>query len=248
MRQKTAGVGVGNPPSHPQVTAKMKLTRGPIMKHLPRGAVVLATAAAFLVACGAPTEPHARAKAHWMQCSPCHGDNGEGKRLQLAPPIAGLPAWYVEAQLNKYKEGSRGYGFDDLAGMRMRPMALSVTLRSETDIKELSAYVASLPTPPAQPAGIDGFAANGAATYAVCTACHQANGIGLQALNSPPIAGQPDWYIYEQLHKFKTGLRGADPRDISGGQMRAIALGLGDDKALHDLARYVADMPVVRPH
>jgi hypothetical protein len=29
--------------------------------------------------------------------------------------------------------------------------------------------------------------------------------------------------------------------------MRAIALGLGDDNALHDLARYVADLPVKRP-
>lgn len=198
------------------------------------------------VGCAEPTEPLPRAKAHWAQCSPCHGMNGEGKHLQLAPPIAGLPAWYVETQLNHYKADIRGNAYDDLPGLRMRPMAMS--LLKEQDVKDMAAYVESLPAPPSQDAAIDGYGPNAAGAFAVCVACHGADGSGNKALNAPPIAGQADWYVYEQLRKFKGGLRGADPKDVTGAQMRAIALGLGDDKALHDLARYVADLPVKRPH
>lgn len=209
-------------------------------------ALLVALVAVSSVACAEPKEPLARAAAHWGQCTPCHGANGEGKREQLAPPIAGLPAWYVETQLQHYKADIRGNAYDDLAGLRMRPMALS--LLKEQDIKDMAAFVETLPTPPAQVAGIDGYAPNGASAFALCVACHGANGEGNPALKAPPIAGQADWYVYEQLRKFKGGLRGADPRDVTGAQMRAIALGLGDDKALHDVARYVADLPVKRTH
>lgn len=206
----------------------------------------LAVAVAAIVGCGEPKEPLARAEAHWSQCSPCHGVDGSGKREQLAPPIAGLPAWYVESQLTKYKADIRGNSYDDLPGLRMRPMALS--LATEQDVKDMALYVESLKAPPQQLAGIDGYAPNAASAFATCSACHGADGSGNKALNAPPIAGQADWYVYEQLYKFKKGIRGADPRDVTGGQMRAIALGLGDDKAVHDLARYVADLPVKRPH
>ncbi len=214
-----------------------------------KAAAIAFALAAFVggaVGCVEPTEAMPRAKAHWSQCSPCHGMNGEGKHLQLAPPIAGLPAWYVETQLNHYKADIRGDTYDDLPGLRMRPMAMSLT--KEQDVKDMAAYVESLPTPASQAASIDGYGPNAAGAFAVCVACHGADGAGNKALNAPPIAGQADWYVYEQLRKFKLGLRGADPKDVTGAQMRAIAMGLGDDKALHDLARYVADLPVKRPH
>lgn len=208
----------------------------------------LGIAAVFVAAVGC-TEPAAntaaRAEARFTQCSPCHGEQGEGNHAQLAPPIAGLPAWYVEAQLLKYKQDIRGNHFDDLPGLRMRPMAWAL---EDAEVKEMASYVSTLPTPGPQAASIDGYAPRGAQAFAVCTACHLADGSGQQALNAPPIAGQADWYVYEQLKKFKHGMRGADPRDVTGGQMRAIALGLGDDKALQDIARYVAELPVKRPH
>lgn len=207
-------------------------------------ATILTLGLAVLAACE-PTEPMARAEARWSQCTPCHGADGHGKLVQAAPPISGLPAWYIESQLVKYRAEIRGSHFDDGPGMRMKPMAM--TLPSEQDVKEMSDYIAAMKPAPNAAAAIKGFGPNAAGTFGLCMACHGADGSGNKALNAPPIAGQPDWYVYEQLRKFKSGARGSNPRDVTGSQMRAIALGLGDDNALHDLARYVADLPVKRP-
>ncbi len=194
-----------------------------------------------------PTEPLAKAEARWSQCTPCHGQDGHGNLLQGAPPIASLPDWYVESQLKKYRGLSpiRGFHFDDAPGLRMKPMADTLP---EDMVKPMAEFVAALPPAKNVDATISGYAPNAAGTFALCVACHGADGSGNPALNAPPIAGQPDWYVYEQLRKFKTGVRGSKPDDATGAQMRAIALGLGDDAALHDLARYVADLPVKRPH
>ena len=59
-------------------------------------------------------------------CASCHGPQGQGNELYLAPNIAGLPVWYIEGQLTKFRDGGRGMHFDDHQGMRMRPMAMSV--------------------------------------------------------------------------------------------------------------------------
>ena len=50
-----------------------------------------------------------------------------------------------------------------------------------------------------------GDATKGKAAYAVCAACHGANGMGNKALNSPSIAGQEPWYLERQLNNFKAG-------------------------------------------
>ncbi len=209
-------------------------------------AATLVSFSAVAFAACEPTEPMARAEARWSQCTPCHGTDGNGTLKQAAPPIAGLPAWYIESQLGKYRAGIRGSHFDDAAGLRMKPMAQ--TLPTEEDVKNMAAFVASMPAPPHSDATISGYGPNAASTFGLCVACHGADGAGNPAMNAPPIAGQADWYVYEQLRKFKAGIRGGNPTDITGGQMRAIAMGLGNDAALHDLARYVADLPVKRPH
>src|SRR4029453_12159869 len=44
-------------------------------------------------------------------CARCHGPQGPGHELCLAPNIAVLPLWYIEAQLTKFREGGRGTNF-----------------------------------------------------------------------------------------------------------------------------------------
>ena len=63
----------------------------------------------------------------------------------------------------------------------------------------------------------------GKALYAVCVACHGTDGAGNKALNSPRIAGQEIWYLERQLKNFKTGVRGANSKDVYGMQMRPMA-------------------------
>ncbi len=93
-----------------------------------------------------------------------------------------------------------------------------------------------------------GDATKGKAAYAVCTACHGANGEGNKTLNAPSIAGQESWYVERQLKNFKAGIRGANAKDTFGMQMRPMALTLPDDKAIADMAAYVSSMPKVESH
>ena len=85
----------------------------------------------------------------------------------------------------------------------------------------------------------------GESEYAVCVACHGASGEGNAALNSPALAGQDASYLQRQLTYFKNGMRGADPKDQFGGQMRGMAATLGSEQAVADVAAYIAAMPPV---
>ncbi len=92
------------------------------------------------------------------------------------------------------------------------------------------------------PAVCIGDAATGEALYAPCIACHGANGEGNASLSAPAIAGQSEEYLARQLHNFRLGIRGADPADTDGAQMRAMANALADDEAVTAVAAYVASL------
>jgi cytochrome c553 len=206
-----------------------------------RSLVLVAIFAA--AACEHPTEPTARGDTFYDGCRNCHGEDGQGGPRFGAPPIAGLDAWYIEAQLKKFRAGLRGYHPDDAPGLRMRPM--SQFLPTDREVADVALYVSKLPTPPA-PERTAAFAQastdRAKTAFMVCTACHGADGSGNQALGAPPIAGHPDWYVFEQLKKFKAGRRGALPQDAQGATMRAIAASL-DEPAMIDLAAYVSTLP-----
>ncbi|MCZ6803295.1 MAG: c-type cytochrome [Proteobacteria bacterium] len=92
----------------------------------------------------------------------------------------------------------------------------------------------------------EGDAAKGKELYTVCAACHGQNGEGNKALNAPANGGQNEWYVIRQLKNFQAGIRGADPKDTFGIQMRPMAKSLTDDQAVEDVAAYLAtlDFPV----
>jgi len=86
-------------------------------------------------------------------------------------------------------------------------------------------------------------AAVGQAQYAVCAACHGAQGEGNQMLNAPGLAGQSDWYLKRQLNNFKHGLRGSNSEDIFGAQMAPMAATLADDSAIDNVVAYITSLP-----
>lgn len=182
----------------------------------------------------------ARGEVLYQLCQQCHGANGQGDAVALAPSIAGLPKWFVEAQLLKFQNGGRGTHFDDLEGMRMRPMSmwLGTPANESNDVADVSAYVAAMPKPTLE-ATVEGDADAGKAKYTPCIACHGVNGEGNQALNAPPLAGMSDWYQVRSLEKFKAGIRGTNPKDTTGMLMRPMSLTLADEKAIHDVVAYI---------
>ena len=167
-------------------------------------------------------------------CAPCHTGAGIGKPNVAAPAIAGLPQWYVQRQLMNYRADLRGYHFDDLEGLRMKPM--SRTLMSDTDVAIVAEYVSGLPATQPAPT-LDGDAEKGKALFATCTACHQANGLGNEQLGAPPLTTTHDWYLVTQLKKFKGGVRGQ--KDQYGKSMYPMAQGLQDEQAMKDVVAYV---------
>lgn len=178
----------------------------------------------------------AAGKAAYAVCVACHGANGEGNQALNAPRLAGQEPWYISRQLAAYKAGTRGTAPGDIPGMQMRPMAMTVaTPEQEANLIE---YIGTLPVEPAA-ITIEGDAVAGKAGYAVCVACHGAQGEGVEALGGPRLAGQNDWYLVQQLQNYKSGLRAYDPSDTFGLQMKPMAMTLASDKAINDVVAYI---------
>ena len=188
-----------------------------------------------------PTEASARGEVLFKNCVQCHGDSGEGSTLMNAPAIAGLPQWYVEAQVTHFQTGWRGAHADDVEGLKMRPM--SRTLKSAADVSLVSAHVSKLAVNRGE-ASLVGDVAKGQSAYATCSVCHGADGTGNEAMKAPPLRQLNDWYIVAQLRKFKTGVRAYEPADASGATMKAQAGAVPDEAAMRDLAAYIHTLPL----
>ena len=178
----------------------------------------------------------AAGKAAYAVCAACHGQQGEGNQAMNAPRLAGQEGWYIKRQLEAYRSGIRGTAPGDTHGMQMRPMALSVA--DPTAVDNLIAFIATFPDTPNAPS-VQGDAAAGKAAYAVCAACHGANGEGNEQLGGPRLTGQDDWYLVRQLQAYQKGLRGYDPKDTFGMQMKPMAATLSSEKAINDVVAYI---------
>lgn len=87
----------------------------------------------------------------------------------------------------------------------------------------------------------------GKVLFQICAACHGQNGEGNAILNAPINAGQDEWYIVRQLKNYRAGIRGADPKDTFGMQMRPMAMTLADDQAIQDVAAYLTNLSTPKP-
>jgi len=178
----------------------------------------------------------AAGQAGYAVCAACHGQKGEGNVAMNAPKLAGQESWYIARQMAAYRDGLRGTASGDTFGMQMRPMAMSVA--SPEAEENLIAYIATFPTVAASPT-ISGDAAAGKTAYAVCAACHGQQAEGNEQMGGPRLAGQDDWYVVRQIGNYQKGLRGYDPKDIFGNQMRPMSATLTSEKAINDVAAYI---------
>jgi cytochrome c553 len=182
------------------------------------------------------TDAATRGQEVFETCVPCHNADGSGNPAVGAPNIAGMKAWYVEAQLKKFRAGTRGAQFNDMEGMRMRPMAQS--LDSDEDVKAVANYVERL-APVRHATSLPGDPQAGQALFATCSACHGDDGAGNPDLKAPRIAGTDDWYLATELRKFRSGVRGTSPKDMEGRLMRPMARGLPNEDAIRNVVAYV---------
>ena len=185
------------------------------------------SACAARKACGA---------GQYAVCTACHGPNGEGNPALNAPRLAGQEAWYVRRQIHGFRDGLRGAHERDTFGAQMR--AFAAMLPDETAIRNLSAYIESLPGHDQQ-ATVTGNVGRGERLYATCASCHGRQGEGIWALNAPRLADMSDWYLVRQLQNFQHGIRGATAGDHYGWQMATMADSLKDERSINDVVAYI---------
>ena len=178
----------------------------------------------------------AAGKGAYAVCAACHGQQGEGNVGMNAPRLAGQEGWYIKRQLAAYRDGLRGTAPGDTYGMQMRPMAMAVS--DPAAEANLIAYIESLPVSDTPPT-VSGDVAAGQAGYAVCAACHGQKAEGVEALGGPRLAGLDDWYLVRQINNYNNGLRGYDPKDTFGMQMKPMAAMLNSEKAVNDVVAYI---------
>jgi cytochrome c553 len=161
-----------------------------------------------------------------LRCTMCHGPTGIS--FADSPNLAGQYAVVIYKQLRDYQSGIRSNAI-------MTVMARNLT---DSEIRQLAAYYASLPRPPADhlsreaPAIVKWGAPM--RNVAPCGSCH---GDVDHTLASPWLGGEPRNYIRAQLLAFVAGQRA---NDING-QMRAMAHGLTRAEIDQAVAYYGGD-------
>lgn len=169
-------------------------------------------------------------------CANCHGKKGEGSAPLKAPSIAGLPKWYVQAQIEKFHKQLRGISIDDPEGQIMHNIVTSIDIKQSAALAEI---IAALPMLPTQNT-LGGNEKTGKEVFMnTCAKCHRFNGKGEIVFGSAPLIGLQDWYIRSQLLKFRKGIRGGNPEDEKGHKMHEISQYLSDEQAV-DVTAYIA--------
>ena len=168
----------------------------------------------------APGDAKAGQKFADAECKSCHGEDG-GSVAPGIPHLAGQRESYLLAALKAYKEGKRTHAALKVIAEHM----------SEADVRNVSAYYASLP-PVGLAAAKDAAHASpyerGKARAAACVKCHGHDG-NSSTPGIPSLAGQQAKYLIIALQEYVRGERKASPthavmRALSPLDMEAVAL------------------------
>ncbi len=158
-------------------------------------------------------------------CAACHSDNGQGGKKGEYPRLAGQQTKYIESQLKNFRSRTR-------VNIPMFPYTQEREL-SDTDIKDIAAYLNSIELDTAMPTytgtedaltrlkmaekvmivpRVEGDLANGEVIYQKqCAACHGKTGRGRGMF--PMLVGQYTNYLQRQVGLF---LKGDRPHDEEG--------------------------------
>lgn len=191
---------------------------------------------------GAMADDYSVVPETFIYCTTCHGVELRGNVSVDAPRLNGMEDWYLRSQMMAFKHGRRGTHPEDVNGMEMQPQAAAL---SEHQIEDAVAFVTALPVRTETiEHRVSGNAERGSALYATCGACHGPEGQGNRMLSAPRLAGQSDWYLVRQLEKYRAGVRGYDPADTAGAQMRAATQVLTTDQDIDDVVAFINTLPV----
>ena len=163
-------------------------------------------------------------KVKAQTCFACHGEDG----ISISPDIPNLaaqPPLSVTYQLIQFRGQQRKGGAME---------ALAAPL-SDQDMRDIAAYFASLPAPPAKSGNTDQIAkGQQISSTQYCNSCHGPQLQGQKHIAR--LAGQSKEYLITQLKNIRSGTR----IDMDG-TMGSAARGLSDDD-IDALAAYAASL------
>jgi len=163
-------------------------------------------------------------KAKAQMCFACHGENGISSSAEI-PNLAAQPPLSITYQLIQYRGQQRKGG-----GMEGIAMALS-----DQDMRDIAAYYAALPSPPAKSGNAEKIAKGAQiSSTQYCNSCHGPQLQGQKHIAR--LAGQSQEYLVTQLKNIRSGSR----IDMDG-TMGSAARGLSDDD-IEALAAYAASL------
>jgi cytochrome c553 len=159
-------------------------------------------------------------------CSTCHGTRGEGNGFD-APRLAGLPAGYLQKQMQDYAAGLRAHDV-------MRDAARFLDSHERVQVAN---FYAALPPMALPPATEDAIAVATPRLYAgACQQCHGVEGVG--TANGPPLNAQPAFYLTQQLQDWQVSKRRNDGNHV----MLKVAQQLRPEE-VRQLGLYLAAIP-----
>ncbi|WP_374471655.1 cytochrome c [Phenylobacterium sp.] len=163
-------------------------------------------------------------------CFTCHGLRGQGDGA-FSPRLAAMPAGYLQKQLEDYATGRR----DDPV---MGPIAKALGAPARAAVADFYARMPRSAAAAGEPSSGEGarlyHARQGGPS---CADCHGGAGQG-GGLANPPIAGQPQPYLSEQLRRWDAGKRRNDPLGVMAQAVRPFS-----DAQRRILAEYVSALP-----
>lgn len=162
-------------------------------------------------------------------CVSCHGARGEGNGFD-APRLAGLPAGYLQKQMEDYARG-------------LRPHEVMPDVARFIDSHErvrVANFYAGLPQQALSSATEEAVAETTPGLYArTCEPCHGAAGVGTG--NGPPLNAQPAFYLTQQLQDWQVSRRRNDGNHV----MLKVAQQLGAEQ-VRQLSLYLARVPLAQ--
>jgi cytochrome c553 len=163
-------------------------------------------------------------KAKAQMCFACHGENGISASGEI-PNLAAQPPLSINYQLIQYRGQQRKGG-----GMEGIAMALS-----DQDMRDIAAYYAALPPPPAKSGNAEKIAKGAQiSSTQYCNSCHGPQLQGQKHIAR--LAGQSQEYLVTQLKNIRSGSR----IDMDG-TMGSAARGLSDED-IEAIAAYAASL------
>jgi cytochrome c oxidase subunit 2 len=165
---------------------------------------------------------------------------GNDRWFQRAPALAGLPDYYVAAQLEQFRWQLRGAVEDGESGSRS--MHAMMGQMGERMLKAVAQHIASMPPVPSVPS-VHGDVERGKVLYGeMCASCHGVNAQGNAAKESPPLYVFQDWYLVRQMQKFRDGTRTPSVGNTDAVKMHGLAVQLVRRKQdVKDMAVFITE-------